>query len=210
LASESITEILRKKSVSISFERTVGLFGATTLGIGALMGAGIYVLIGLATAEAGPSVWLSYLICGLLALPSLFMFGELCRRMPIAGGGYAYSYRGLGSFGGFLTGWLLAWGSMFACAMYAIGFAYYLGSLLGYAISPIAMKAISIVIVLCLTSLNCRGTQGGDRFQKVFTWGNVVVLSVLILSAVPEADPEQLQPMFPNGVEGMAAAIAII
>ena len=210
MADESITEILRRKSVSVSFERTVGLFGATTLGIGALMGAGIYVLIGLAAAEAGPSVWLSYAICGLLAIPSVFMFGELCRMMPIAGGGYAYSYRGLGSLGGFLTGWLLAWGSMFACALYAIGFAYYLASLLGYEVPEVAIKALAILIVLGLTSLNCRGTQGGDRFQKIFTWGNLVVLSILILSAAPEANPEHLKPMFPNGLEGMTAAIAII
>ena len=210
MAVGSLGDILRKKSVSVSFERTVGLFGATTLGIGALMGAGIYVLIGLAAAQSGPSVWLSYLICGLLALPSLFMFGELCRIMPVAGGGYAYSYRGLGSLGGFLAGWLLAWGSMFACAMYAIGFAYYFGSLLGYEVPQIAIKFIAILMVLSLTSLNCKGTQGGDRFQKLFTWGNLVVLSVLILSAVPESNPEQLKPMYPNGVEGMAAAIAII
>ncbi len=210
MADESISEILKRKSVSVSFERTVGLFAATTLGIGALMGAGIYVLIGLAAAEAGPSVWLSYAVCGTLALPSLFMFSELCRMMPITGGGYAYSYHGLGSLGGFLTGWLLAWGSIFACAMYSIGFAYYLGSLLGYDLPHTSMKILAILIVLGLTSLNCKGTQGGDRFQKVFTWGNLLVLSLLIISAIPKADPEKLKPMFPNGLEGMAAAIAII
>jgi nucleotide-binding universal stress UspA family protein/amino acid permease len=85
-----------------------------------------------------------------------------------------------------------------------------LGSLLGYQVPQIALKVIAILIVLSLTSLNCKGTQGGDRFQKVFTWGNLVVLSILIFSAVPEADPARLKPMFPNGVEGMASAIAII
>jgi hypothetical protein len=60
---ESLHEIFKRKVVPIRFERTMGLVGATTLGIGALMGAGIYVLIGLAADEAGPAAWLSYLIC---------------------------------------------------------------------------------------------------------------------------------------------------
>lgn len=81
---ESIQEIFKRKIVPIGFERTMGLLGATTLGIGALMGAGIYVLIGLAAGHAGPAVWLSYLVCGLLSLLSVVVFGELSRRVPVA------------------------------------------------------------------------------------------------------------------------------
>jgi L-asparagine transporter-like permease len=66
--TESIQEIFKRKLVPVRFERTMGLLGATTLGIGALMGAGIYMLIGLAAEKAGPAVWISYLICGLLSL----------------------------------------------------------------------------------------------------------------------------------------------
>ncbi len=79
------------------------------------MGAGIYVLIGLAAGSAGPGVWLSYLVCGLLSLLSVVVFGELSRRVPVSGGGYAFAYSALGSFWGFMTGWLLALGSIFAC-----------------------------------------------------------------------------------------------
>ncbi len=80
---ESIQEIFKRKLVPVGFQRTMGLFGATTLGVGALMGAGIYVLIGLAAGRAGPAVWLSYLVCGLLSLLSVFLFAELSRRVPI-------------------------------------------------------------------------------------------------------------------------------
>ncbi|MDV7401380.1 amino acid permease, partial [Arthrospira platensis SPKY1] len=105
-------------------------FGATTIGVGALMGAGVYVLIGLAADAAGPSVWLSYLFCGGLAFLTTLLFADFARMMPISGGGYAYAYRGLGSFGGFVTGWFLALGSIFACGLYAIGFAEYFASVL--------------------------------------------------------------------------------
>jgi amino acid transporter/nucleotide-binding universal stress UspA family protein len=208
--SSSLQELLAKKSVSVSFERTMDLTAAVTLGVGALMGAGIYVLIGLASGNAGPSVWLSYAVCGLLALPSVFMFGQLSKLMPIAGGGYAYAYQGLGSLAGFLTGWLLALGSIFACAMYAIGFSYYFGSLLGYEVSAWGSRVIALLIVLSLSVLNCRGAKGGDRFQRIFTWGNLIVLLILISSALPQARAERMVPLFPNGLEGTVAAIALI
>jgi amino acid transporter len=207
---ESIQEIFKRKIVPIGFERTMGLLGATTLGIGALMGAGIYVLIGLAAGHAGPAVWLSYLVCGLLSLMSVVVFGELSRRVPIAGGGYAFAYNSLGSFWGFITGWLLALGSIFACAMYATGFAYYFASLLPYDTPELGMKGIALAVVALLALLNCIGTKGGDRVQKIFTWGNLLVLFVLIFWAAPSADPERLKPMLPQGIGGVGGAIAII
>jgi len=208
--AESIQEIFKRKLVPVGFQRTMGLLGATTLGVGALMGAGIYVLIGLAAGHAGPAVWLSYLACGLLSLLSVVVFGELSRRVPIAGGGYAFAYNTLGSFWGFMTGWLLALGSIFACAMYATGFAYYFSPLLPYNLPEPVMKAIALVIISVLTVLNCRGTKGGDRVQKLFTWGNLFVLLTLILLATRKVNPAHVKPMFPQGLAGVGAAISII
>jgi APA family basic amino acid/polyamine antiporter len=208
--AESIQEIFRRKLVPVGFQRTMGLLGATTLGIGALMGAGIYVLIGLAAGRAGPAVWLSYLVCGVLSLLSVFLFAELSRRVPIAGGGYAFAYNALGSFWGFMTGWLLALGSIFACAMYATGFAYYFSPLLPYSLPAPVMKGLALTIIALLTVLNCRGTKGGESLQKIFTWGNLLILLALILLAIPKADPQQLRPMFAQGFGGVGGAIAII
>jgi len=188
----------------------MGLFGATTLGIGALMGAGIYVLIGLAAGRAGPSAWISYLVCGLLSLLSVFMFGELSRRVPITGGGYAYAYNALGSFGGFITGWLLALGTIFACAMYATGFSYYLFSVLAQPFPEFAAKGVALLIVALLSVVNFYGTKGGNKLQTLLTWGNLLLLAVLILFALPKARPGLLKPMFPRGVIGVGEAIAII
>ena len=207
---ENLHDIFKRKIVPVRFERTMGLIGATTLGIGALMGAGIYVLIGLAAGEVGPGAWLSYLICGLLSILSVLMFGELSRRVPVTGGGYAYAYNAIGSFWGFITGWLLALGSIFACAMYATGFAYYLTSILGSSIPEAVLKGIAVAIIAVLTLSNCWGTKKGDRLQKFFTWGNLAVLLILILFSLPSADPGHLKPMFPRGIAGVGGAIAII
>jgi amino acid transporter len=208
--AESIQEIFKRKLVSVGFQRTMGLLGATTLGIGALMGAGIYVLIGLAAGSAGPAVWLAYLVCGLLSLLSVSVFGDLSRRVSVSGGGYAFVYAALGSFWGFMTGWLLALGSIFACAMYATGFAYYATTIFSQNIPDLLPRAIALAIIASLTTLNCRGTKSGDSVQKLLTCGNLLVLTVLIVLAVPEAEPHLMKPMFPKGLGGIGSAIAII
>jgi APA family basic amino acid/polyamine antiporter len=208
--AESIQEIFKRKLVPVGFQRTMGLLGATTLGIGALMGAGIYVLIGLAAEHAGPAVWLAYLVCGVLSLFSVAVFGELSRKVPVAGGGYAFVYNALGSFWGFMTGWLLALGSIFACAMYAIGFAYYFSPLLPFDLPGPIVKAIALAVIVALTALNCRGTKGGDRLQKLLTWGNLLVLLTLIVFAAQKADLARATPLFPKGLGGVGAAISII
>ncbi|NBC09158.1 MAG: amino acid permease [Bacteroidetes bacterium] len=210
MADHRLQDIFRKKLVPVTFERTLGLFGATTIGVGALMGAGVYVLIGLAAGEAGPSVWISYIVCGGLAFLTTLLFAELARLVPMSGGGYAYAYRALGSLGGFVTGWFLALGSIFACGLYAIGFAEYFASILGYQLPGFGIKLIAGAIVLLSTFLNSRGTEGADRIQNVLTWGNLAVLIVLLVGAAFYLDPELAQPAFPNGLEGTFGAIGII
>jgi amino acid transporter len=210
MANHRLQDIFRKKLVPVTFERTIGLFGATTIGVGALMGAGVYVLIGLAAGVAGPSVWISYLVCGGLAFLTTLLFAELARLVPISGGGYAYAYRALGSLGGFVTGWFLALGSVFACALYAIGFAEYFASILGYKLPPFGIKLIAGLIVLLSTYLNARGTEGADRIQNILTWGNLGVLVVLLVGAAFFLQPELAAPTFPNGPQGTFGAIGII
>ncbi len=207
---DRIQELYRKKIIPITFERTIGLFGATTIGVGALMGAGLYVLIGLAAGAAGPSVWIAYIICGALAFLTTLMFAELARIVPKTGGGYAYAYDSLGSLGGFVTGWFLALGSIFACAIYALGFAHYFSSILGYSTSALGIKALAMTAVISVTLLNRRGTKDSNVFQNIFTWGNLAVLAILIIFSLFKLQTEELTPMFPNGFSGAGAAISII
>jgi len=151
---QDIQEIFRRKIKPLNFERTIGLFGATTIGVGALMGAGIYVLIGAAAGVAGPSVILTYFITGVLAFVTTLMYAELGRIIPRSGGGYTYSYKILGSIGGFTSGWFLALGSIFACGLYAIGFAEYTISILGIDAPDYAAKFVAVGVTLFLAYLN--------------------------------------------------------
>jgi len=203
---------LAERSKRAKFDKTMGLLAATTLGLGSLMGAGLYVLVGIAAAEAGPAMWVSYIVCGALTFLSVLMFADFARRLPISGGGYIYAYRQLGPFWGFMVGWHLAVGSIFACALYATGFASYAGAVLParLASSTWALKGMAAALVALLYLMLRRGGQGGDRVQRILTWGNMLVLLVLALATLPAVQASNFVPAFPKGIPGVGAAISLI
>jgi len=211
MASE-IQSLFEKKIIPQKFKRTIGLFGATTIGVGSLMGAGIYVLIGEAAAEAGPSLILSYLLCGLLAYATTLLYAELARILPKSGGGYTYAYDILGSVGGFSTGWFLALGSLFASGIYAIGFAEYAVALTGFHISSfeIRLVAVGITLLIMLPILLPSKSNKKLNIQTWIVWGNVVILLLLIFFSLFYLNPDLAQPVFPKGISGTFGAISLI
>ncbi len=111
--------------------KSLGLVSAMTIGIGTMIGAGIFVLPGVAANDAGPVVVASFLIGGGVAMVNALSVSELGTAMPKAGGGYYYVNRALGPMFGSIAGlgdWL---GLAFASAFYSIGFGQYLVTLLG-------------------------------------------------------------------------------
>ncbi len=209
--AEDIKALFEKKIKPQKLDRSIGLFGATTIGVGALMGAGIYVLIGAAANVAGPSVILSYLITGLLAYVTTLMYAELSRIIPRSGGGYTYSYNILGSIGGFTTGWFLALGSIFASGLYAIGFAEYAASLTGTTLSKDVIKLIAIGITLFIGYISLRPAKNKKfNIQNWIVWGNVGILLLLIVVSFFHLHPGYVKPAFPFGFHGTLAAISLI
>jgi len=206
-----IQALFYKKIKPQKFERTIGLFGATTIGVGALLGAGIYVLIGSAAREAGPSVVLSYLLCGSLAFVTTLMYAELSRIIPRSGGGYTYAYNILGSFGGFTTGWFLALGSILASSLYAIGFAEYAVSLAGVEMSQYVIRLIAIGITFLITFFNLFPSREKKfNFQNWIVWGNVAILMILIVVSFFFLNVDNAKPVFPHGFKGTLGAISLI
>ncbi len=206
-----IQSLFDKKIKPQKFNRTIGLFGATTIGVGALMGAGIYVLIGEAADIAGPSLILSYLICGLLAFATTLLYAELARVIPRSGGGYTYSYDILGSIGGFTTGWFLSLGSLFASGIYAIGFAEYVVALTRIDIPSFEIRLIAIGITVLLAFISLKPSKNNKvDIQKWIVWGNVIILLLLIVFSFFHMQPEIATPVFPKGLSGTFGAISII
>ena len=104
-----------------ALERNLGFLEAMTLGGGTMIGAGIFILPGIAAKGAGPASSISFGIAGFVALLAALSLSELATGMPVAGGTYHYVNRGLGSFFGSIVGWGMWTGLMFASAFYTVG-----------------------------------------------------------------------------------------
>ena len=154
----------------VTFARSLGLLDATMIGIGAMIGAGIFVLTGIAAGEAGPAALLAFALNGLVTMLTAFAYAELASVYPKSGGGYAYITKAFPGPAGFASGWMLWFCYIIACALYALGFGSYFweffqryfpafaGAVFGlaghHAPALVMTTLVSIVFIL----INMRGT----------------------------------------------------
>ena len=103
----------------------IGLFGATALGIGAIIGSGIFIVTGIVAGLAGPAMIISVLIAGFIALFSALSVAELSVYLPEEGGTYAFAQKLISPFAGFIAGWIWVFSNIFVGAAVSLGFAHY-------------------------------------------------------------------------------------
>jgi len=109
-------------SSDVTLSRTLGLLDITMIGIGAMIGAGIFVLTGIAAGEAGPALTIAFLLNGIVTTFTALSYAELGSSLPGAGGGYLWVKQGMGGTHGFLAGWMSWFANAVACSLYALGF----------------------------------------------------------------------------------------
>jgi len=195
----------------IKFSRELGLLEATTLGVGAMIGAGIFILSGMAAGIAGPAATVSYILCGLMTLFTALSYSELSSSIPLAGGGYTFVHQGLGGYIAFLSGWALIFGSVVACALYALGFAEHFNPLLDLVMKvspPIKFSAFAIALLLLL--INIKGTKESGKTQNFFTIAKIAMLIIFIGLCIPHVKVGNLKPFAPFGFTGIISATALI
>ena len=171
--------------------RDLGFLEAYTLGLGTMIGAGIFVLPGIVAEAAGPASMVSFTIGGIVALLAALSLSELATGMPRAGGSYYYINHALGSFFGTIVGWGMWAGLMFATAFYMLGFGQYL---LDQPSTAIGVVAAALVMAALLTLLNYRGVKETGSFQNVIVIALVGLILVFIIVGLPQVDPGLLQP----------------
>ncbi len=171
-----------------------------------MIGSGIFVLPGIAAATTGPSVWLAYLLASLAVLPAALSKSELATAMPTSGGTYVYLERTFGPIVGTISG-LGLWISMLLKASFAlVGFGAYLKIL-----APgLELLTTSLIILFFIVLLNILGV-GKVSGLLMF----VVGLCISLLSGISAAslfsfDINLMQPLFPEGHNGLAAATALV
>lgn len=190
---------------------------AISIGVGIMVGAGIFVFPGIASGQAGPAAILSFLLAGIIALIVALCTAELATAMPASGGGYYFVSRTFGPFWGMLIGvgqWL---GLVFASAFYLYGFGSYLLDLLkeiGYQPGdPIIL--IGLATALLLTFINILGTKGAGKLQNNVVLVLTGILTLLFMYGVLQALgiigeaslPKPFAPMGYSPVFGVSALI---
>ncbi len=214
-------------SKNVTFARDLGLFDATMLGVGAMIGAGIFVLTGIAAGEAGPGSILSFALNALVTLLTAFAYAELASAIPRAGGGYSYVRMAFPGAAGFVAGWILWFAYTVACSLYALGFAGYSWEVLHRYI-PIftemvnnligqhrAVLVITLLIGSGFTWLNIRGAEVTGKTENYLTISKIIILTIFITFGLmvvfdePSRIAESFTPFLPKGLGGVFVAMGL-
>jgi APA family basic amino acid/polyamine antiporter len=201
------------------------------LGVGAIVGTGIYTLIGVGADRAGPGVVLAFLVAGLVCACAALAYAEMATLMPRAGGAYTYSYAVLGETIAWVVGWSLILEYSLACSTVAVGWSGYLVGWLQSAGVHLPALLLSgphgggiinlpaVVVSLGIAGMLMLGTRESATLNIVLVLIKMVALVVFVALALPVFDPSHLHPFMPYGftshmegdeTRGVMAAAAIV
>ncbi len=188
-----------------SLRREIGLFEAVAFGVGTILGAGIYALIGPASGLAGNAVWISFVIGAVISSFTGLSYAELSTMFPKAAAEYVFAREAFNSrFWAFLLGWLIVFAGVVSVSTVAIGFASYVKS---YVNLPVSILAI--VLIGFLSLVNYAGIQESSRVNILFMIVEIfglLFVTILGLSRFPSVDYLETA----SGTGGLLAASALI
>ena len=186
-----------------ALERNLGFLEAMTLGGGTMIGAGIFILPGIAAKGAGPASSISFAIAGFVALLAALSLSELATGMPIAGGSYHYVNRGLGSLFGSIVGWGMWTGLMFASAFYMVGFGQYIVEPLPFFDGRTLIVAFGILGLGLILGINYYGTEESSGAQNLMIGTEFAIVLVYMILGVFFIDGSNLANFAPKGPSGV-------
>ncbi|MBT0160610.1 amino acid permease [Candidatus Bathyarchaeota archaeon A05DMB-2] len=190
----------------MSLKRTLNLLDATAVGVGAIIGAGIFVALGIAIGYAGPAIIISIIIAGIVASFTAFSFAELGSAIPKEGGAYQYTFELISPHAAFLLGCLWLFAQIVAGAAVSLGFASYI-----VAIFPAApYKVVAVAIALVLTGLNIVGIKQSTSVNNVLVAVKIAILCLFVAVGIFQVQPQNFAPFSPNGVVGILQGAGFI
>ncbi len=226
--------LFRKKNIASMLEandkgnllkKTLGAFDLTMLGIGAIVGTGIFVLTGVVAAEhAGPALVFSFILSGLACVFAALCYSEFASSVPVSGSAYTYSYATFGEFIAWILGWDLILEYGLASSAVASGWSgYFQGLLSGFGINlPIVLRGAynadegtiidlpAMIIILLITFLLIRGVKESARFNTVMVIIKLAVVLLFIIVGVNYVKPENWSPFMPFGFSGVTTGAALV
>lgn len=208
-----------------ALHRSLGAFQLTMLGIGGIIGTGIFVLTAEAAQKAGPGMLISFVIAGFVCAVAALCYSELSAMVPVSGSAYTYTYAVMGELLAWMVGWALVLEYAVAASAVSVGWSgYFVGLLRDYvgiiiptelANGPYAGGVVNIpalVIALLVTMLLMIGTKESARFNAVLVVVKVAALTLFVIATIGIIKSDNFTPFTPNGwgiigVGGAAASI---
>jgi len=209
-----------------ALKRTLSATDLTMLGIGAIIGTGIFVLTGTAAAnQAGPAIVLAYVAAGLACGFAALCYAEFASMIPISGSAYTYAYATLGEVFAWMIGWDLILEYAVGSMTVAVGWSGYFQRILaGFGVHLPAWMSASpgtnvegalinlpaVIIVLVISALLVIGVRESARFNAVMVTIKLAAILFFIVVGIRYVEPANWSPFMPYGVQGISAAAAVV
>ena len=215
---DQILETASRKSL----KRQLGAFQLTMLGIGAIIGTGIFVLTAEAGQKAGPAMMVAFVIAALVCALAALAYAELASMLPVSGSAYTYTYGVLGEGLAWAVGWALVLEYAVAACAVSVGWSGYMNGLLisvGYPLpeylrtGPMdggTFNLLACLIALVVTVLLVIGTSKSAKVNAVLVLIKVAALTAFIIIAVPAAQDPNFKPFFPTGWGSPLGGIGVL
>ncbi|OPX90779.1 MAG: putative amino acid permease YhdG [Pelotomaculum sp. PtaB.Bin104] len=222
--AESIERlVVNKENNHNRLPRVLSAVDLTALGVGAIIGTGIFVLTGVASAKyAGPGIILSFVLAGIASGLAALVYAEMSAMIPVAGSTYTFTYVSLGEILAWLVGWNLILEYALAAGAVAIGWSSYFVDLLQSAgiMLPVAITASpldggfinlpAMLIVVTITILIISGIQHSTTANKFVVIAKIAAILLFIVLGSRHVDPSNWRPLLPFGITGVMQGAAIV
>ena len=228
-ARKDLEALLAEAAGEHRLHRVLGPWALTALGIGCIIGAGIFVMTGRAAAQdAGPAVVLSYAIAGLGCVVAALCYAEFAAMAPVAGSAYTYAYTTLGEIFAWIIGWDLILEYAVSNMAVAVGFSAYFNDLLDGVFHVHLPKAIAspmivdgartgsvfnvsaLAILLLLTWVLVRGVRESAHTNNVMVAVKIAAILIFVIGAAHAVNTMNWHPFLPHGYSGMLTGAAIV
>jgi len=204
-------------------KRAVGLLDLTALGIGAIIGTGIFVILGEAIGDSGPAIILSFVLAGLTCAFSALSYAELASTIPVSGSAYTYGYATMGELVAWIIGWDLILEYAVSVAAIAVGWGQYFNDLIDdlFGLSLPDSLALArddggtfnlpaVAIVLAVAALLIVGVRESARANTIMVFTKLAIIVLFIVMAATGFHSDNLHPFSPHGFDGVVTAASVI
>ncbi|MDY6913093.1 MAG: amino acid permease [Planctomycetota bacterium] len=194
----------------MKLKRKLGFWSVFCIAAGAMISSGLFVLPGLAYAQAGPGIVLAYALAGLMVLPAMLSQAELATAMPKSGGSYFFIERSMGALPGTLAG-LANWFSIALKSAFAlIGIGAFTRLIWGQAVSETTIRLVAIGACVFFAGLNILSVKGVGRFQIVMVAFLLAILLVFLFFGMPTVHHKSFEKFTAAGMGTILAAAGLV